>query len=207
MEETTTRDIAAILRSTEVMAEQFIERVQDRVNEQVSPTLILAAIQKISVKTLTLEKVVTKVQELQKKELLKTRRLQARREKSRPAVIKSAPTTDTITTSTTVTPTSVRQPDLLPRGDSSKKPKTILEKLHAILEGNWNRAAAEGLSPDRMSAEDFMNAVYGYTDRREASRRRILKAAARLDKSDVLLTPALVADDVHELFESGWSSE
>ena len=52
-----------------------------------------------------------------------------------------------------------------------------------------------------------MNAVYGYTDRREASRRRILKAAARLDESDVLLTPALVADDVHELFEAGWSGE
>jgi hypothetical protein len=82
-------------------------------------------------------------------------------------------------------------------------PKTILEKLQAVLEENWDRAEAEGLNPKRMSAEGFMNAVYGYTDRREASRRRILQAAKQLDQSDVLLTPALVADVVHELFQNG----
>jgi len=46
-----------------------------------------------------------------------------------------------------------------------------------------------------------VSAVYQYTDRREGTRRRILEAARQLDQSDVLLTPALVADVVHELFE------
>jgi aspartokinase len=207
MMETTITEIAAVLRSTEAMAEQFVKRVQERVNEQVPPIVVLSAMQKISIKTLTLEKVVTKVQEIQKKELLKAQRQQAKREKRRSAAAKSTPVAKTTANATTTAQTSSRQPAPAPRARSTKEPKTILEKLQAILERNWDRAAAEGLSPDRMSAKDFMNAVYGYTDRREASRRRILKAAARLDESDVLLTPALVADDVHELFEAGWSGE
>jgi aspartokinase len=201
--EATIKEIAAILRSTETMAEQFVKRVQERVKEQVPPVVVLSAMKKISIKTLTLEKVVTKVQEIQKKELLKAQRQRAKRAKRRSAAAKSAPAAKTTASATPATPASSRQATPAPRANSSQKSKTILERLQAILERNWDRAAAEGLNPDRMSAQDFMNAVYGYTDRREASRRRILKAAARLDESDVLLTPALVADDVHELFEAG----
>jgi hypothetical protein len=47
-----------------------------------------------------------------------------------------------------------------------------------------------------------MSAIYQYTDRREGSRRRILQAAQQLDQDDVMLTPALVADVVHEIFKS-----
>jgi hypothetical protein len=52
-----------------------------------------------------------------------------------------------------------------------------------------------------MPAEDFIRAVYQYTDRREGTRRRILQAATELDQADVVLTPALVADTVHQLFQ------
>ncbi len=53
-----------------------------------------------------------------------------------------------------------------------------------------------------MSAEDFVSAIRQFTDRREGTRQRILQAARKLDNDDVVLTPALVADAVHELYES-----
>jgi hypothetical protein len=192
--EKTIKEISTILRSTEPMAAQFVQRVQERFKEPVSPAQVLAAMQKISIKTLTLEKVVTKVQELQKKEQRKAQRQRARRQKSHATAPR--PRADA---------SSVSGQSILstPMASGATLPKTILEKLQAVLEENWDRAEAEGLNPKRMSAEGFMNAVYGYTDRREASRRRILQAAKQLDQSDVLLTPALVADVVHELFQNG----
>jgi 3-methyladenine DNA glycosylase AlkC len=102
------------------MAVQFVQRVQERVGQSVSLAEILTAMQKISAKKLSLERVVTKVQEQQ----------------------------------------------------------------------------------NRMSIEAFVNAVYRYADRREATRWRILQAARQLDQDNVLLTPALVAGAVHELFLS-----
>jgi hypothetical protein len=78
----------------------------------------------------------------------------------------------------------------------------MLEQLEEVLTDNWSRAKKEGLQPERMSAEAFVNSVYQYTDRREGTRRRILQAARQLDQDDVMLTPALVADVVHDLFQA-----
>ena len=85
--------------------------------------------------------------------------------------------------------------------DSPGAPQTILEKLESVLRENWDRADKEGLQPTRMSAEAFLDAIYQYTDHREGTRRRILQAARQLDQADIILTPPLVADTVHELFE------
>jgi hypothetical protein len=60
-QESAVKEIAAVLRSTEAMAAQFAERVQERVGEQVSYDEILAAMQDISAKRLTMGKVVIKV--------------------------------------------------------------------------------------------------------------------------------------------------
>jgi hypothetical protein len=182
MMEATTQEIAALLRSTDDMAAQFIDRVQARVGAPVSDAEILTAMKKISAKSLSMDKVVAKLQ--QQQEAAKKRK--ARQETSpagRPAK-------------------STRSSDTPAPSGAKKQPGTILEKLESVLEGNWDRAEEEGLNPQRMSAEAFVNAIYQYTDRREGTRRRILEAATRLDNSDVILTPALVADAVHELYES-----
>jgi hypothetical protein len=57
------KEIAALLRSTETMAAHFARRVQERVGEPVSNAEILDAMQKISVKRLSMEKVVAKIRQ------------------------------------------------------------------------------------------------------------------------------------------------
>jgi len=217
--EATIKEVSAILRSTEPMAAQFVERVQQRAKVPVSPAQILAAMQKISVKTLTLDKVVNKAQELHEKDQRKAERLRVRRQKraataaKKAARTKAAAAARALKKSAAAAPAADKPVAAAPAPDkpvaaapaktaSTREPKTLLEKLLAVLEKNWDRAEAEGLGPDRMSAQAFIDAVYGYTDRREASRKRILQAAKQLDQKDVLLTPALVADVVHELFQA-----
>jgi hypothetical protein len=185
MEQPTTKQIAALLRSTDDMANQFVLRVQARVGEPVSPDLILAAMEKIPTKSLSFEKVVLKTQQQQKSVQRRSSRRQSTRSKSSNAGAEAP-----------VSPTVSPVPDT-----PSKEPKTVLEQLDSVLAENWNRAEAEGLQPDRMTAEAFVDAVYQYTDRREGTRRRILQAARQLDHNDTMLTPALVADVVHTIFE------
>lgn len=61
--ESTTKEIAAVLRSTETMADQFAKQVQQRVGQPVSHAEILAAMKKISAKQLSLGKVVAKIRQ------------------------------------------------------------------------------------------------------------------------------------------------
>jgi cell pole-organizing protein PopZ len=187
--ETTIKEIAALLRSTEHMAAQFAQRVEERVGQPVSHEEILAAMQKISAKSLTMEKVVAKVRDQQKR---KNQRASQRRTASQEQGRSTGRPTRSADTATAVPSQTI----------PAKEPKTILERLEVVLQENWDRGEAEGLHPDRISAEAFLNAVYHYTDRREATRQRILQAARQLNQADVLLTPALVADVVHELFQS-----
>ena len=63
--ETTIKEIAAILRSTDKMADGFARRVQERVGRPVPYADILAVMQQIPTASLTMTKVVTKL----KKEL------------------------------------------------------------------------------------------------------------------------------------------
>jgi len=188
--EQTVKEIAAILRSTEDMADRFTRRVQERVGQPASADDILAVMKAMSSKSLSMDKVVAKVQQQQKRKGNSSARRRT-------------------TTRTTASPLSRRRTVSNRKTASaratvtrSQEPKTLAERLGAILQDNWDRAEAEGLKPERMSAEEFVKAVYHYTDRREATRQRILKAMGRLDKNDVLLTPALVADAVHELFQA-----
>ena len=176
--ESTTKEIAALLRSTDDMADQFVERVQARVGAPVTSAEVLAAMKKISAKSLSMEKVVDKVQK--------------GRQPTRTQTPKQPATTRPSANSNTRSPAP----------QTARKAKTTLEQLEDVLVDNWSRAETEGLQPERMSAEAFVNSVYQYTDRREGTRRRILQAAKQLDHDDVMLTPALVADVVHELFQA-----
>ena len=185
--ETTIKEIAALLRSTDEMAAQFVERVQARIGSPMPEAEILAVMKKISAKSLTMQKVVTKAQQQRKSSSRRTSRRRVARSNG-PIETAAGAANSTVTVSALV--------------NSRAKPKTVLEQLDFVLEGNWERAEAEGLNPERMSAAAFVNAIYQYTDRREGTRQRILKAARQLDGDDVLLTPALVADTVHELFKS-----
>lgn len=60
-EETMIQEMAGILRSTDKMAAQFAERVQERVGQPVSHDTIVAAMRQMSARTLTMEKVVDKL--------------------------------------------------------------------------------------------------------------------------------------------------
>jgi hypothetical protein len=59
--ETTTRKIAAILRSTDSMADQFAILVQQRVGQPISHSEILAVMKKMSPKQLSMNKVIAKI--------------------------------------------------------------------------------------------------------------------------------------------------
>jgi hypothetical protein len=61
--ESTVKEMAVILRSTETMADQFAARVQERVGQPVSHAEILAAMKKVSAKQLSMEKVIAKVRQ------------------------------------------------------------------------------------------------------------------------------------------------
>lgn len=64
--ESTIKEMAAILRSTEIMADQFAKQVQERVGQSVSHAEILAAMKKISAKQLSMNKVTAKIRQQRK---------------------------------------------------------------------------------------------------------------------------------------------
>ena len=59
--DSTVKEIAAVLRSTEAMAAAFAKRVQERVGQPVPYADILAVMQQMQPSTLTMSKVVTKL--------------------------------------------------------------------------------------------------------------------------------------------------
>ena len=61
--ETTIKEIAAVLRSTDKMADGFARRVQERVGEPVPYSDILAVMQQMPSTRLTMAKVVTKLKQ------------------------------------------------------------------------------------------------------------------------------------------------
>lgn len=59
--ESTIQEMAAVLRSTETMADQFAKRVQERVGQPVSHAEILTVMKRMPVKSLSMAKVVAKI--------------------------------------------------------------------------------------------------------------------------------------------------
>ena len=65
--EPTVKEIATVLRSTETMADQFAKQVQKRVGWPVPYAEILATMEDISARSLTMTKVVAKLKRKRKK--------------------------------------------------------------------------------------------------------------------------------------------
>jgi hypothetical protein len=61
MMEATIQEMANVLRSTDTMAVEFADRVRERVGDPVSNDEILATMQKMSPKTLSMKRVVDKI--------------------------------------------------------------------------------------------------------------------------------------------------
>lgn len=59
--EATIQEMANVLRSTDTMAVEFADRVRERVGDPVSNDEILATMQKMSPKTLSMKRVVDKI--------------------------------------------------------------------------------------------------------------------------------------------------
>jgi hypothetical protein len=66
--ESVIKEIATVLRSTDVMAAQFAQSVQQRTKETVSYAEILAAMKTVSAKNLSMAKVVAKLHQQKKKQ-------------------------------------------------------------------------------------------------------------------------------------------
>ncbi len=66
--ESVIKEIATVLRSTDVMAAQFAQSVQQRAKETVSYAEILAAMKTVSAKNLSMAKVVAKLHQQKKKQ-------------------------------------------------------------------------------------------------------------------------------------------
>jgi hypothetical protein len=77
---TTVKEIAMVLRSTETMADLFVQHIQERVEQPVPHAEILTVMKKIPAKSLTTNKVIAKI----KKERAK-RREKERKKKERAA--------------------------------------------------------------------------------------------------------------------------
>ena len=165
------------------MAAAFVKSVQDKVGPTASQEIILKSLEKLPARSIQINKVVAAV----RKEL-------ARKPRSR-----SRQSAKTVVTS------SARGPKAAPRAAARRKPagspkaaqpKTMMEKLEAILDANWRRAEKEGLRPERMSGPEFVRAVHRHCDPRDATRSRIVRACLKIDTQDILIVPPMVADQI-----------
>lgn len=177
------QEIAQTLRSTEEMAAAFVKSVQDKVGPSASQDIILISLQKLPARSIQINKVVAAV----RKELTKKPRSSRRRRAK------------------TIVSSSARGPKAAPRAAARRKPagspkaaqpKTMMEKLDAILDANWRRAEQEGFKPERMSGPEFVLAVHRHCDPRDATRPRILRACLKIDSQDILIAPPMVADQI-----------
>jgi hypothetical protein len=181
----TIQEIARILRSTDKMATSFVQRVREMVGSDVPEETILQAMKRLNPRALDINKVTVAV----KAELTKEQRRAGR---ARPATVAKPGRPDQVRNA----PPAVRRRRTA--AANSPQAKTTIDQLEEILEANWRRAEGEGFEPPRMSGPAFIDAVHRHSDPRDATRRRILKAAKTAEGRDLLITPTLVADMIRE---------
>jgi hypothetical protein len=188
-------EIAKRLRCTDKMAEAFVKSVREKLGQDASEEMILAAVRRLPPRAISITKVVASVrQELNRKPRRPSRRSPA--EIIRPATNTSLPLPGRAESDTPAEdkprPSRLREARRTPAG------RTQLDLLEEILSANWARAEREGFRPERLSGPDFIRAVHLNCDPRDATRSRIVKACQRIDRQDVIITPPLVADIIRE---------
>ena len=180
--ETTINEIASTLRSTEKMASAFVGSIQEKIGQDVSEQLILTVLKKFNPRSIEIGRVVVAV----KQEM--TRQNNRSRRRGNGAKVMPIDPNQAMPTSS-----SARQ--ATPSGRSRvTASKTTVEQLEDLLTSNWNRAEREGFQPERMNGPAFISAVHRYSDPRDATRVRIVRACEVVDRQDVLITPTAVAD-------------
>ncbi len=182
------QEIAKILRSTDKMAASFVNSVQERTGPNASEEIILVALQQLNPRSIEIRKVIAAV----KKELAKKPR-RTRRQKANTVTIQAA---QSKTTTPSPTKEAKRSTETRKGSDPSNRaaPRTVMEQLEEILAANWLRAEHEGFKPERFTGPDFVRAVHRYSDPRDATRPRILRACKTIDRQDVIITATSIAD-------------
>ncbi len=174
------RDIAAVFRCHPSMAVAIADRIRERLGRAVSNADIVRVMKTIPPTRLSVDTVIAKLE----------------KQPQRKGRAKTAP--------------DEPPPARAGRAKKDKVPAektTLQEQLAALLAANWKRAASEKLTAPNMSVSDFVKAVRNYTGHKDAPLRRILNAAAALDREQVLLTAHVVADRVNELALHGDEEE
>ncbi len=183
------QEIARILRSTEGMATAFVKSVQDKASPSASEEIILTSLQKLPPRSIEIKKVVAAV----KKELAKKPRSSSRRRAKTVIFSSTRGPKDAAWAAAKKAPAATSKPAESPK---PSRPKTLMEKLEAILDANWRRAEREGFKPERLTGPEFVLAVHRHSDPRDATRTRIVRACLKIDGQDIVITPPMVADQI-----------
>lgn len=189
------QEIAGALRCTERMAAAFVESIRERVGPDLSGEIILSAIRRTPPSKISTARIASEVRKVLARKP-RRRATTPRVEVDRPAASSSPETPNRRRVG--ASPPGVRHvASRAPHGRAHSE-RYRPETLEIVLDTNWTRAEEEGFRPDRLGSDEFIRAVRLSCDRRDASRARILKACQRIDKQDVVITPALVADIIRE---------
>ncbi len=154
------------------MAEPTVTRIRQRVGTEVPMSEILAAIKKIAPSRLSTDSLVTRLQ--------------------KDALIRSGKPLRTKASNDPTDPDRIRTPKTTVVGVSTKS------KIGALLNTNWEKAAAQGLTPPKLTIDKFVRTAQSAAGEPKPTVARVLEAVEKLAEQDVLITPNLVADEIIE---------
>lgn len=180
-------EFARIFRCTLDMAPVYLSRIHERMGRETPMKSILAVMKKIAPKRLSMD---TIVEQLRKMESSPSRNRAATSSTGAgEAAVESTGAQD----DGAATPRT-RAPRKTPPG-AQASPMT---QIGRILAANWERARKQGLKTPALTAEKFVQRAQSLAGTPKPTVVRILEAVRKLDRSDVLLTPNLVADEINE---------
>jgi hypothetical protein len=173
----TNDEIARLLRTTEDNASRFVERVRAELTEPISDEDLVEIVRSINPRQISLSKVIHAVRDYQKRAAARAAR-------------RATTTRGGAADAESARPVAPIRP---------RTGGTLIGRIDDILTRNWDRAEREGLKPQRIGAEAFVDAVRDYTDPRDATHARIIEALEELERQIVMITPNNTADRVREL--------
>ena len=204
------REFVRLFRCTPEAAPTYIKRVHERMGYEVPIETIVAALHKISPKRLTMDALIDRLRKME--------RAPGRARKPALSEAEGAPAAgggDPVGL-----PAGMRsrseppKPALrsLPRA-KSKGPRpragrggagstaegpSATTYISMVLTRNWERGRKQGLKPLVMTTDRFVKTAQSIAGTPKPSVARVLRSVEKLDRMGVLLTPNLVADDIHE---------
>ena len=178
------QEFARIFRCAPESADTYVNRIHERMGYEVPMDAILAAMKKIAPKRLSMDTIVER--------LKKTGRLPKRARASR---------AQASTGEAALSGKPASRPGRVSAAAAASKPSAMTQ-ISRILTTNWDRGRQQGLKPPVMTAEKFVRSTQSIAGTPRPTVARVLQSIVKLDRSDVLLTPNLVADDINETEEA-----